>query len=168
MKTILALFILFSVNQIVLSQEFRVPKNYEFKKKENYEKYQGDFLEGVNWLFKHSVSHDEKKRAKIEKFVSGWMAGSPTVTVELNYEVAPFLRYSDFQVMYIGAWATNAIKNDAYGDVLANTIYSIKAIVGYYLKYNGSLIEVKSLEKYVKLKNKKKLETYIKKKLHYD
>jgi hypothetical protein len=168
MKNFLALFLLLTVNQIVLSQEFRVPKNYELKEKEDYEKYQADFLAGVNWLFKHSVSHDEKKRLKIEKFVTDWVSGSPTVTVELNYEVAPFIRYSDFKVMYMGAWATNAITNDAYGDVLGNTIYSVKAIVDYYLKYNGSLITVKSLEKYVKLKRKNKLESYIKKKLHYD
>jgi hypothetical protein len=168
MKTILALFVLLTVNQIVLSQEFRVPKNYELKEKEDYEKYQDDFLAGVKWLFKHSVTHDEKKRARIEKFVSDWVAGSPTVTVELNYDIAPFIRYSDFKVMYMGAWATNAITNDAYGDVLGNTIYSIKAIVDYYLKYNGSLITIKSLEKYVKLKRKNKLESYIKKKLHYD
>jgi len=168
MKIFFTFFILLSINQVGFSQEFRVPKNYVLKEKADYEKYQDDFLKGVHWLFKHSVSDDEKKRLKIEKFVTDWIEGSPTVTVELNYDVAPFLRYSDFRVMYMGAWAENAIKNDAYGDVLANTTYAVKAMVDYYLKYNGSLITIKSLEKYVKLKRKHKLENYIKKKLHYD
>ena len=168
MKLLLTVITLLTFSSVVLSQEFRVPKNYQLEEKEDYDKYQDDFLEGVKWLFKHTISYDEKKRAKVEKFVTDWVAGSPTVTVELNYDIAPFIRYSDFKVMYMGAWATNAIKNDKYGDVLNNTIYSIKAIIDYYLKFNGDLITVKSLEKYVKLKRKHKLESYIKKKLHYD
>ncbi|MGV6860373.1 MAG: hypothetical protein ACWA41_01300 [Putridiphycobacter sp.] len=168
MKNILfiSLFTLLSFTSI--SQEFRVPKDYVLEEKEDFASYQDDFLKGVNWLFKHSVSDDEKKRHKIEKFVTEWIAGSPTVTVELNFDVAPFIRYSDFRVMYMGAWAKNAIEHDKYGDVLGNTLAGINAMMAYYKKFNGDLITIKSLEKYIKLERKDKLVPYIKKKLKYD
>ena len=168
MKTFILFIAFISALTLSNAQEFRVPKNYQLEEKEDYEKYQDDFLKGVNWLFKHSVTYNKKKRAKIEKFVTDWVAGSPTVTIELNYDVTPFIRYSDFRVMFMGAWATNAIKNDAYGDILNNTIYGVKEIIEYYKKYNGDLITIKSLEKYIKLQRKHKLESYIKKKLHYN
>jgi len=168
MKTLFLIFTLLAIPLLSNAQEFRVPKNYQLEEKEDYDKYQDDFLQAVNWLFKHSVTDDTKKRKKVTKFVTDWVAGSPKVTVELNYDVFSFIAYNDLKVLFMGAWATNAIKNNAYGDVLNNSIYSVKAIIDYYKKFNGDLITVKSLEKFIKLQRKHKLESYIKKKLHYD
>lgn len=68
----ICLLLLFSVQ--VFSQDFEVPDDYSFEKKEDYAKYEKDIVAASKWLFANPMDKQNFKRKMVSRRCSGQAA----------------------------------------------------------------------------------------------
>src|ERR1700693_2154940 len=70
------------------AQTYEVPKDYVLKAKEDYAKYEQDVINTIDWLEQTPWNEQPEKRDEAKAFYLKWIEGSPTVSVEINSEIA--------------------------------------------------------------------------------
>ncbi len=94
-----------------------------------------------------------------------WISNSPTVTVELNEKMMPFTKKNaELLMTYLGGWTKYSLENAYSKDIAKGSLAGIQAAIRMYKKGNG-LKKDKSMEKLIKLDDKKELEQWVVKQL---
>lgn len=146
------------------AQDFVPPENYTFETKKDYKKYEDKVLESIDWLQSVGVNMYINQRRQTNKFLLEWMEGTPDVSIEIRGYILPYLTENpDMLMTFMGGYVKDALTNDASTTYSAN-LAGVRAIVTYYKDGNG-LKKDKSLEKLLKLDDKNKLESWLKKQL---
>lgn len=152
---------LFLISIQSFSQEFEVPRGYEFNKKEDYYTYEKDVIDGVNWLVNTPVNTNTAKRKEVNAFLMKWLTGSPSVTIELSQEIVTFMDCSDCLMVFLGGWARYSLETNDKANKLKGNLAGIESVIEFYKKNQESLGKNKAIQKYMKLQEKNKLEKYV-------
>ena len=148
----------------LVAQEFEVPKNCILSKEEDYAKYEGDILKGIDWLLKTPISSQPEKRREVNTFVITWLTGSPTVTVNIKTEIVNFMKPNpDLLMVFMCGWTKYSIETKDNNNTAMGNQKGIEAVIEFYIKNKEYLKKDNNVEKYIKLKENGKLEEYISK-----
>jgi len=148
----------------LVAQEFEVPKNCILSKEEDYAKYEGDILKGIDWLLKTPISSQPEKRREVNTFVITWLTGSPTVTVNIKPEIVNFMKPNpDLLMVFMCGWTKYSIETKDNNNTAMGNQKGIEAVIEFYIKNKEYLKKDNNVEKYIKLKENGKLEEYISK-----
>lgn len=128
--------------------------------KEDYTKYAQKAIEDFNWLFETPLGVNPEKRKKKNAFLMQWMSGSPDVSIVLSEKIIPYMDCSDCLMIFMGGWSKYTLETDKFSKLKAN-LAGTESVIEFYM-FNRSKIEKnKDIEKFIKLKEKGKLEKYI-------
>jgi hypothetical protein len=153
------LLLLFSMQ--AFSQDFEVPGDYSFEKKEDYARYEKDIIAASKWLFANPLDKQTFKRKGVAKFVAEWVLGSPTVEVELNEVIMDFEKKNPgMMVLFMAGCSQYVLENNYSKDVLAKHRFALQAMINYYKGDNG-VNKDKKLDKLVKQAEAGKLDEWI-------
>lgn len=104
-------FFIFSFNSFAQAG-FDLPQNIELKTKEDYARYEDDIIKAAEWLAETDLDKEVKMRQLAGKFVMEWMAGTPTVTIELNEPlVKVFDENPSFMAIFFANGAAWVLRN---------------------------------------------------------
>lgn len=143
--------------------KFTVPEDYAFVNPEDYANYEPQVIEAIDWYLWRSMAFDAGKRKEASSFFLQWLIGSPSVTVEIQPDVANFFQTNpELMMPFMMGWTKHSLENNS-DDNIKGSIAGIEAVVRYYQKNRGFLKENKEVEKYAKMIEKNKLEKHIKK-----
>ena len=146
--------------------EFQVPKKYKIKTEEDCTTYKEDFKKCVNWLLETPMNVEAKKRESANDFFIQWLTVTKTVTIEMNTDIVTFYNDPNLLIVYMAAWAKHVLDNeDNHRDQLKGNLVGINAVIDFYQKNKDFLDKNSAVEKYIKLKEKGKLEETIQKKI---
>lgn len=165
MKNTIAILFTLLVSFPSFSQNFEVPKGVHLETKEDYAQYEGDIIKGVDWLIKTPAESEKDKRLEVNAFLLQWLSGSPNVMIEITQEVATFMECSDCLMIFMGGWAKYSLENNDYADKIKGNLAGIESVIEFYNSNKSVLAKNNAIEKYVKLKEKGKLEKYIQSKI---
>lgn len=163
MKTLLFTFLtlIFIIStHVLIGQTFEVP-DYDFKTKEDYEKYHAQIIAAVDWLEQTPVNEQDMKRKKANAFILQWLTGSPTVNVEIQEYVTDLTKKNpDLLVSFLGGWARYQLQHPEETDKMKLNTEGVKALLHVYQL--GSVNKDKQVEKLLKLKQPDELEAWVK------
>lgn len=152
--------------QVNTTPKYNIPEEYSFVLPEDYDKYQPQIKEAIDWYLWRSMGLDEEKRKNAAAFFSTWLVGSPTVTIVIDDKIVDFLQTNPQLLLpFCMGGAKYAIDNNS-NDRVKLSVAGIEAVVAYYNKNRAFMNKQDSIEKYEKMIKKKKLENYIRKKLN--
>jgi hypothetical protein len=162
MKKLLILLVVTGLSYSSLAQDFQVPKDYAFKTAEDYAPYENDIVNCVNWLIETPANEYAAKRKEASAFLLQWLMGSPDVHIQINPKIVTFMNTSpDLLMIFMGGWAKHSIETKAYDDKVAGSLAGLESVVEYYDKNKSFIPKDKSVEKYVKMKQKGTLQKYV-------
>lgn len=168
-KSILIIAILFTsfagFSQINKIPKYNVPEEYSLLLAEDYDKYQPQILEAIDWYLWRSMGLDNDKRQAAATFFMKWLAGSPSVTVEIDPKIVNFIDTNpQLLIPFCMGWTKYSIENDSNDRIKACTA-GIAVIVESYNTNRAFMNKDKNIEKYEKMLKNNKLENYISKNL---
>lgn len=160
----------FSLFAIVISfqsysQDFDLPVDWKLETKEDYAKYEKDIINAVDWLIKTPVDNNRLNRKEVNAFLLAWLTGSPNVSIELSEEIVTFGDCADCLMIFMGGWAKYSLQNNDFTNKTKGNLAGIESVIQLYNKNKAAIGTNKAIEKYIKLKEKGKLETYIESKM---
>jgi len=148
----------------LVAQEFEVPKNYVLSKKEDYAKYESDILKSIEWLTNTPINTQPAKRKEVNAFVMKWISGSPDVSIGIKPEIVNFMEpNAELLMIFMCGWTKYSLETKDYKNNVSGSQKGIEAVIDFYTKNKENLKKDKNVEKYIKMKEKGKLEEYIKK-----
>lgn len=166
MKTHTLLWLSFFITICLSAQDFDVPKDYKFEKKEDYKSYEPQVKQAINWALNNTLSADAKKRVEVNTFFMAWVSGTPDVTVGMDSKIVTFIKYnSELLMPFIMGWVQFSLDNNYSKDKIMCNKAGIETVVAFYNKNRGFLKKDKEVEKYEKLISNGKLEEELAKKL---
>lgn len=146
--------------------KYTVPDEYSFVEPEDYDTFQAQISETIDWYLWRSMGFDSDKRQKASTFFLQWLIGSPTVSVEINSDIVNFISPNpELMLAFMMGWTKHALENNS-NDKIEGNVEGIKTAVNYYNKNKGFLKKDKEIENYDKMIKKNKLEGFIKKSLN--
>ena|ERR1051325_6233543 len=89
MKKILTFLILSTAICASAQQGPNVPKDYSFKKAEDYKTYQQNVIDCIKWLRSTHPDFKADERKAAAAFILQWTTGSPDVSVQLGTKYLP-------------------------------------------------------------------------------
>jgi hypothetical protein len=162
MKKLIGILMLTILAVNVFSQDFEVPKNYEFSNDEDFTKYEADILKSIDWLTNTPIQNQPKKRKEINDFVLVWLTGSPNVSIEIKTEIVNFMDPNPQLLMiFMCGWTKYSIETKDYNNKIIGNQKGIETVIDFYIKNKEYLKKDKNVEKYIKMKDKGTLEEYI-------
>ena len=81
--TTLFLSAVLTSSNLFSQSSFELPDNMKLKTPEDYEKYEGTFIEASKWLENTDLDKEEAKRKSINAFVIEYITGSPTISLTI-------------------------------------------------------------------------------------
>ena len=145
--------------------KFTVSEQYSFKDSVDYDTYEPQIIEAIDWYLWRSMAFDANKRKETSSFFIQWLIGSPKVSVEINPDIVNFSTTNPpLMIPFMMGWTKHSLESKSK-DKLQGNMEGIKTTVEYYNKNKGFLKKDKNIEDYEKMINKNKLEDYIKKQL---
>lgn len=160
MKIMISVLALIVAIPVLQAQEFNVPKNYILVKAEDYAPYEQDVLNSIDWILTTPNDEQLSKRNEINNFLLKWIAGSPTVSIEIHPEIVTFMGSSpDLLMMFLGGWTKYSIETKEYKDKVGGNIAGLEAVINFYTQ--NELPKDKNVEDLIKLHKNGKLKGYI-------
>ena len=164
MKTLLLLFVLSFISIGAFAQDFEVPKKPKLEKDKDFAAYQEDVLKCIDWLAETPLDEQASKRKEANQFLMLWLTGSPSVTIGLNEDIISFMNTSpELLTIFLGGWAKHSIES-GQKDKVSGNLAGIEAVIKFYKANRKTIGKNKSVEKYIKMKEKGSLEAYVKEK----
>lgn len=158
-KLILILFCSVSLSS-AYAQTYSTPKDYTLETEDDYAKYEGDVIAAFDYLMEAQPLKNVGKRKSAMKFLVAWASGSPNVTITLFSELLPDTEGEYLGILF-GGWIKRALQAEGEISTFDGYLAGIDAVLTYYEKNKEIVGTSKSIEKFVKLKKKGKLEKYI-------
>ena len=94
-----------------------------------------------------------------------WLTGSTDVSINIDSDVVTFMDCGDCLMIFMGSWTRYALENKDYNNDFKGNIEGVEAVISLYENNKETLGYIRAVEKYIKQKNKGKLEDYIKSKI---
>lgn len=163
MKTIRLTLILTILSFGLLAQDFEVPKNYKLENAKDYDTYENDVVNSVNWLIKTPLNEQADKRKEANAFLFKWISGSSKVHIEIKQEIVTFMDSPDLLMIFMGAWTKYSIESKDFNDKINGTMTGVESVIDFYTKNKGLISKNKGVKKYIKMKEKGTLKEYVEK-----
>lgn len=163
LKTTLAALTLCVMSTVAFSQDFEVPANFQPKNESDYAKYESDVLKCIQWLAQTPANEQTEKQKDANAFLLKWMAGSPTVHIEVKQEIVTFMDTSELLMIFMGGWTKYTLESKDADNKVNCSMAGVEAVIEYYTKNKAVLSKNKAVEKYIKMKEKGTLKEYIQK-----
>jgi len=136
-------------------------EEYTMETPEDYAKYEQDVVNAFNWLMETPLGTEPDKRAVLTAFILKWAIGTPSVSIELSEKTTDYPNCPDCLGIFLGGWSAYAIEADSYDKETAK-LAAVENVIDFYTKNRSQMKKTKSIEKFIKLKRKGKLEKYLK------
>lgn len=163
MKKFFLAFIACGISASAWAQDFEVPKGYLLDEAADYTRLNDEVLHATDWLINTPIGEQQEMRKEVAAFFMKWIAGTPTVSIEIQPNVITFIEEPDLFLIYMAGWTKYAIKSGDGKDKISGTTAGLEAVMAFYTTNREQLGKVKSVEKYIKMKHKGKLKDFIKK-----
>jgi hypothetical protein len=167
-KQILIVALLLVFSQVSFAQDFQVPKNYSFKKKEDFAKYEKDVISCTQWLENTPLNQEAPKRKEANAFLLSWVSGAPNVSVEINQKIVNFSEKNpDLLMIFIGGWTRSSLETPANDkDKVKGNLAGVRSVIKFYkANLDKGIKKDKNVEALVKLEDDGKLEAWVKENL---
>ncbi len=143
------------------SQTFETPREYSFKNKAEYERYEKDIIAASKWLFATALDEQAEKRKQVAKFVAEWLLGSPTVHAEMSQAIMDFeTKNPGMMVLYFAGCSLYVLENNYSKDIRAKHRFALQAMMNYY-KADMGTIKDKQMKTLIKQTKDGKLDEWI-------
>lgn len=136
-------------------------KNIHLETKEDYAKYEQDVIDGINWLQITPLDKDPIKRKEINGFLIQWMSGSPNVSIELSEKIVTYMSCSECLMIFMSGWTKYTLQTTDYNKLDANLV-GTESVIDFYSSNKKIIGKNMEIEKFIELKEKGKLKSYIK------
>lgn len=166
MKTLFLSLALLLCTVCLSAQDFEFSKDFNPENKKGYAQYEPEVIQAIDWLQETPFSEQVTKRKDVVGFVMVWIIRSPNVAIQLNPKIVKF-GFGDCHsclTAFIGGWAKYSLENKDK-DELKGNIAGVEKVIEFYTRNKAYVGKNKGAEKYMKLKEKGKLENYIKSKI---
>jgi len=131
--------------------------------KEEFIKSEPALLNTIDWLENTPLDQDADKRKILTANLIAWITNSPTVTVELNSNVMPFVKKnSELMLAFMGGFTRYVLQNSYSKDAVKSSVAGIKSVIKVYQSNSKSLKKDKQMDKIIELDANNKLEEWIK------
>lgn len=159
-KIILTLLVSF-VFVGLYAQDFKVPADYDFKS-EGYEKYNEEILQACDWLMNTPINKKMSKRKEVNTFFIEWLTGCTHVSIGLDARIVNFTEKNpDLLIIFMTGWTKQVLNTNDNKDRIKGNLAGVEAVIEFYLKNKDYLQKDKNVEKYIKMRDKGKLEEHI-------
>jgi hypothetical protein len=143
------------------SQDFDVPKEYQFTAKEDYSRYEKDIIAGAKWLVTTPLNEQQDKRKEVSMFVVKWINGSPTVNVEINPTIMDFEEKNrGMLTIYMASSAKYVLENNYSTDMRAKHKAALRHMISVYNSGKG-IQKDRKMEKLIKSDEGGKLDEWL-------
>ena len=95
----------------------------------------------------------------MSEFAVWWLVGTPDVRIEINAAAAEF-ENRNLLILLLGGWAQYAIQYKS-DDQLDGCLAGMNTALNYYVKYKKELGRDKGAEKFLKMREKGTLKSYL-------
>lgn len=149
------------------AQEFEVPKDYKFKKKEDYVRYEKEIISCINWLESIPFDLQDKKRKKASQFLLDWLNDNPVVKkCEPADDLQVFMEKNpELLIIFMGGFAKYCLEHPENAeDKLQTSMAGMLSVIKVYkLSKGNGLKKDKNVDNLVKMWEKGDLEEWVKK-----
>lgn len=160
MKKLFLLSTLFLLcHSLVWCQDFKVPINYTLESKDDFIKYEKEVLAGINYI--ENTPRNKISNAKeINTFLIAWMAGTPTVSIELRQEIMPNADVPELLIAFMSGWTKFAIENPSQkSDVIKCNLAGLNSVIKVYTL--NKMKPIKEIDQLIKMQEKGTLEKWV-------
>jgi hypothetical protein len=147
------------------AQNFELPENYQLKNESDYAKYEPTVLEAIDWLMNTPVIDQKNKRKDVNAFVTKWIMGSPTVSIEISQKNMKFFESENkgLMLVFMMGWTKYSISTKDYNNKLMGNLSGVEALIDFYQNNKNYIQKEKNIEKYIKLQSQGKLKDFVEK-----
>jgi hypothetical protein len=133
-KILISLVVSLCIGLSALAQTFEVPEKTKFEGRSEYAKYEPEVVACIDWLENTPVNEEEEKRTDANAFFLIWIAGSPTITIEINHIASSLSKKNaDLLFTYMGGWTKHMINNpEDTKDKVKGNIAGVKSVLRVY------------------------------------
>lgn len=135
---------------------------FKLETKEDYAKYEKDVVDAYRWLMKTPVDVEPRQREALNSFLIEWISGSPNVTIELSENIVSYVDCADCLVIFMAGWTSYALETKDFDNKLKGNLAGTESVIEFYQSNKKALGKNKAIEKFIKLKDSNKLESFIK------
>jgi hypothetical protein len=161
----LSTILLLTVSLNSLAQMSPVPKSYSLTTPEDYNKYEKDVINVINWLDQTPWNSKNGERQIANSFFLAWMSGSPTVTIEVSDDILMKIMEKNKELLftYMGGYTKYTLQTRADKttfDINKAKLAGFKAVI---TKYNTEKkrSKDKNVEMLATLDKEGKLENWV-------
>jgi hypothetical protein len=120
------------------AQEFEVPPDYKFEKKEDYARYEQDVLKCIEYLENIPLDDESALTKDANAFLLKWMTGCPYVKIELNrYVVKLCTENKEFIMLFMGGWTRYTLQHPDSMDSFKGNLAGLESIIKVYQSGRG-------------------------------
>ena len=161
-------FILFTTHFSFVQKKFDVPEKYELNSAADYAKYEDAIIHAARWLENTDLDKELEKRQKVNAFVLKWIAGSPTVTIELSEGIGKLCsKNEELFGIYLSAYSRSVLENKKTTTKYLATKASLLAILKVYRKGIG-INKNREMDRLSRMEEENKLDVYIRDYMNVD
>lgn len=154
LTSLISIVIVLLTSQIIVAQDFQIPKNVQLEKESDYKKYEDAVLNGIMWLEKTNIEEQATKRVHTNAFVLQWIMGTPTFSIELSsFQIDLTEKNPELLTTFLGGWTKFAIENPTEkDDTIKANMEGFKSLMQVYMANRDSgMKKDKKIEKLIKL-----------------
>ncbi|UTW62630.1 hypothetical protein KFE98_00285 [bacterium SCSIO 12741] len=149
MKKGIAIVIACLFVNLTWAQDFEVPEDYSFSDESEYQEYEDDVLDCIQWMIETPPDVELQKRMDAQTFFLKWVTGTPTITLELSGDgVELASKNSMLLFIYMAGYARYEIENEDTDPKEGNEI-GVKTVLDYYKEHEEYLKRDKKIEKLI-------------------
>lgn len=160
MKTFFLSLVLSLTGMGLFAQEFEIPDTFNPKNKQEYATFEPAVLQAIDWLLDTPFNQQKTKRRAVNAFLMKWLTGSPAVSIHLKPRIITFSECPNCLMIFMGGWTKYSLENQDK-DELKGSMAGIEKVIAFYTANKQAMGKNKAIEKYIKLKEKGKLKTYV-------
>ena len=157
------LIVLCLLTSYTQAQTFEVPTDINLTEAADYARYEEDVVACANWLLATPLEAESQKRREANAFMLKWLMGSPNVTIELNPNIITFTDSSpELLIIFMAGWANYVLTTSEFNNKLKGNMAGLEFVLQFY-EANRTTLNDKNVDRFIKLRKKGKLKSYLKK-----
>lgn len=162
------LLLVLAINFRVTAQSFEVPKDYRFRNKGDYSKYEPDIIKLADWMQQTPWTAQKAKSDAAGQFLLAWIQGTPDVVIELTQSI---MNLSDVNPQlgftFIAQFSKYALEHKGAFDKKHANMEALRAVIA---KYNAEPTHKKDddVETLISMDKEGKLEEWVNNDFHYN